>query len=221
MDINTDGSLHDAHVIITGDQNTVEFVVKKLTEFREFDMSYADVSDFDEATSKISISVALINCISEACKGCGYYDHRTANPSARCKLKLRCLKVGNRCESRTVEPVKATQKMAAEIEEPAPKFDELNLAPLHEVPFEEAFENQMIARFRAQICLDDQKSYSLEEMKEIIQNFDSAEKEALDAMYRELMAIPADNRESMINLLAKYGPNDSEWWKHFLASWEL
>lgn len=50
---------------------------------------------------------------------------------------------------------------------------------------------------------------------------ESTSKEAMDAMYRELMALPPQKREDAIEFLAANGQKDLEWWKNFLGTWEL
>ena len=63
--------------------------------------------------------------------------------------------------------------------------------------------------------------YSLEEKRRIVEDMDSTEKGAMDAMYRELMALSPKERESAIKFLAMNGQNDLEWWRNFLGTWEL
>jgi hypothetical protein len=133
------------------------------------------------------------------------------------------LRVGNRCGFKTTEIADETYGpvVTEEDEQPPSRFDEIDTAPIHELPVREAFENQEVARFRAQMCLDDWDGYTLEEKRKIIEDMESTNKEAMDAMYRELMALPQKERERAIEFLAAHGQNDLEWWRNFLATWEL
>ena len=107
-----------------------------------------------------------------------------------------------------------------EDERPLSRFDNIDVSPIREVPVREA-ENHEVARFRAQMCLEDWAGYSLEEKRKIVVDMESAEKEAMDAMYRELMDLPLKEREKAIELLAMNGQNGLKWWREFLGTWEL
>lgn len=108
-----------------------------------------------------------------------------------------------------------------EDEQPPSRFDEIDTTPIREVLVREAFENQEVARFRAQMCLEDWGGYSLANKRKIVEEMESTSKEAMDAIYRELMALPPEQRENAIEFLAANGQNDLGWWRNFLSTWEL
>lgn len=213
----------DAHVTIGGDQYTVELAMDRVTALPQFKVTYIDVLELDEESSRLSVAVSLLNLISDACIDCDHYDHLAEDAASRCAKGVECLRVGNRCGFKTTEIADETYGpvVTEEDEQPPSRFDEIDTAPIREVPVREAFENQEVARFRAQMCLEDWDGYSLEEKRKIVEDMESTSKEAMDVMYRELMALPPQKRESAIKFLAMNGQNDLEWWRNFLGTWEL
>lgn len=213
----------DVHVTIEGDQYTVELVMDRVTALPPFKATYIDVLELDEKSSRLSVAVSLLNLISDVCIDCDHYDHSAEDAASRCGKGVHCLQVGNRCGFKTTEIADETYGpvVTEQDEQPPSRFDNIDVSPIREVPTEEAFENQEVARFRAQMCLEDWDGYSLEEKRKIIEGMESAEKEAMDAMYRELMALPPKERERAIEFLATKGQNDLEWWRNFLGTWEL
>lgn len=213
----------DAHVTIEGDQYTVEFVMDRITALPQFKATYIDVLKLDEVSSRLSVAVSLINLVSDECVDCDHYDHSIKDPESRCTKGVDCFQIGGRCGFKTTEIADETFGPTAtkKDEQPPSRFDEIDVAPIREVPVKEAFENQEVARFRAQMCLEDWDGYSLEEKRKIIEDMESTSKEAMDAMYRELMTLPPKERESAIEFLTAHGQNDLRWWRNFLDTWEL
>lgn len=213
----------DAHVTIEGDQYTVELVMDRITALPQFKATYIDVLELDEESSRLSVAVSLVNLVSDMCVDCDQYDHSTEDAAARCAKGVDCLHVKDVCDFRTTGIADETYGSAApeEDEQPPSRFDDIDVSPIREVPVNAAFENHEVARFRAQMCLEDWGGYSLEEKRRIVEDMDSTEKGAMDAMYRELMALSPKERESAIKFLAMNGQNDLEWWRNFLGTWEL
>lgn len=215
--------LKDAHVTIEGDQYTVELVMDRVTALPQFKATYIDVLELDEESSRLSVAVSLINLVSDECVDCDHYDHSIEDPKSRCTKGVDCLQIGNGCGIKTTEIADEIYgpTVTEKDEQPPSRFDEIDTAPIREVPVREAFENQEVARFRAQMCLENWGGYSLEEKRKIVEDMESTSKEAMDAMYRELMALPPQKREDAIEFLAAHGQNDLGWWRSFLGTWEL
>lgn len=213
----------DAHVTIEGDQYTVELVMDRITELPQFKATYINVLELDEESSRLSVAVSLVNLVSDMCVDCDQYDHSTEDAAARCAKGVDCLHVEDACDFRTTEIADETYGPAVtEEDEQLPScFDDIDVSPIREVPVNEAFENHEVACFRAQMCLEDWGGYSLEEKRKIVEDMESAEKEAMDAMYRELMDLSPKEREKAIELLAMNGKNGLKWWRRFLGTWEL
>lgn len=49
------GWLEDAHVTISGDQYTVEFVMDRITALPQFKATYIDVVELDQDASRLSL----------------------------------------------------------------------------------------------------------------------------------------------------------------------
>lgn len=102
-----------------------------------------------------------------------------------------------------------------------PQLDEIDFTRIPALPFIETFESQEMARFRARVCLDDWDGYLPEEAQRIIRELSTTEKFTMDAMHRELMALPPNERGDAIGLPAVNGENNESWWRNFLTAWEL
>jgi hypothetical protein len=83
--------LGDAHVTISGDQYTTEFVMDRITALPQFKATYIDVLELDEKSSRLSVAVSLLNLISDACIDCDHYDHSAEDAATRCAKGVECL----------------------------------------------------------------------------------------------------------------------------------
>lgn len=92
---------------------------------------------------------------------------------------------------------------------------DLDLEPPTMKTFEEAYEDYEVARLRANLCLNDPDSYSIEEKAVICREMQDTQFALDEAMKRDIRTWPPVLQESFIKKIAD-DVRDETWWWRFL-----
>ena len=76
--------------------------------------------------------------------------------------------------------------------------------------------NEAVAYFKADLCLSDPESFSLDEKREICEQMESTSKAIEDAMKADFESLPPEFRVKLLDMLCASGCESEEFWKGLL-----
>ena len=169
---------------------------------------------FGERSDDGTWHLARIDDATWACVMCDSFNPWEENPAKRC-TKGHCLDADDDCPSRTTVEVDEIYGEESDEEHRWLSMDDLDLEPPTMKTFEEAYEDYEVARLRANLCLNDPDSYSIEEKAVICREMQDTQFALDEAMKLDIRTWPPVLQESFIKKIAD-DVRDETWWWRFL-----
>lgn len=170
---------------------------------------------FSEQSDDGTWHIAKIEDASWACVLCDQFDPWEEDPARRCTKGRDCLSQDESCPLRTTAEADEIYGETDGDEHRRLSMEDLDLEPPAYKSFETAYEDYEVSRLRADLCLSDPGSYSMEEKAAICGEMQETRHVLDEAMKRDIRTWPLELQERFVKEAAD-DVRDEAWWRRFL-----